>query len=76
MNTPSDVIQFLKANVALFKEFTDERLGDLGKGVRAELEIDDFAGRQAGGQRRFAMVGEVFLGFAGARQKQTGILDG
>lgn len=34
MNTPSEVVRFLKGKVPLFKEFGDERLGDLVGGSR------------------------------------------
>jgi len=42
MNTPSEVVRFLKGKVPLFKEFSDERLGDLVGGSRvASFEANE-----------------------------------
>jgi len=74
MNTPTEVIQFLKTKVPLFAGFTDERLGDLVAGSRvASFEANEAIVHHGAEATHFSVVlsGTVtasVIGEGGARQ--------
>jgi len=74
MNTPTEVVQFLKAKVALFKDFNDERLGELVRGSRvAPFEANEAIVHQGEEAAHFGVVlsgtaAASVIGEGGARQ--------
>jgi acetate kinase len=74
MNTPTEIIQFLKTKVPLFAGFTDQRLGDLVGGSRvASFEVNEAIVHHGAEATHFGVVlagtaAASVIGEGGARQ--------